>query len=56
MPQKKTLVGVSTNRTTDLRMPVKNDGTSDKRYKYPQFTNGDGHRDMRTTLTSQKKN
>ena len=55
MPRNKMLVGVSTNRTTDLRMPKKNNGTNDERYKSVQFTNGDGHRDMRTTLTSNRK-
>jgi len=55
MPVKKTSVGASTNRTTDLKMPSRSDGNRDQRYKYPQFTNSDGKRDMRTTLTSKKK-
>ena len=49
------LVGASTNRTTDLRMPVKSDGTRDLRYVYPQFVNANGARDMRTTPTQQRK-
>jgi hypothetical protein len=55
MPVKKTVVGASTNRTTDLKMPSRIDGGRDQRYKYAQFTNNDGTRDMRTTLTSKKK-
>lgn len=41
--------------TTDLKMPVKKDGTTDKRYATVQFTNKDGTRDMRTILTSKRK-
>jgi len=55
MPPKKTVVGSSTNRTTDMRRPIKNDGSLDQRYKSPQFVNNDGHRDMRTTLTSNRR-
>lgn len=54
MPNNKSYVGSSTNRTTDLKIPTKNDGTQDKRYKQPQFTNNNGRRDMRTKLTSQR--
>ncbi len=42
-------------RTTDLKMPVKNDGTKDMRYTAPQFVNANGKRDMRTTRTSERK-
>jgi len=42
-------------RTTDLKYPVKPDGTKDKRYSMPQFVNKDGGRDMRTTLTNNRK-
>ena len=42
-------------RTTDLRYPTKLDGTRDNRYSMPQFVNKDGSRDMRTTITNQKK-
>lgn len=46
----------STCRTTDLKMPVKSDDTTDKRYRYPQFVKKtDGKRDMRTTPTSKRK-
>jgi hypothetical protein len=46
----------TSRRTTDLKMPVKNDATHDKRYRYPQFVKKtDGKRDMRTTPTSKRK-
>lgn len=35
-------------------MPVKNDGSKDKRYVNPQVIKSDGSRDMRTKLTSTK--
>jgi hypothetical protein len=38
--------GASTKRTTDLKMPVKSDGTKDKRYTVPQFVKGDGTRGL----------
>jgi len=41
--------------TTDLKIPTKADGTKDKRYNMPQFVNKDGSRDMRTTLTNNRK-
>lgn len=47
-------VGASTCRTTDFKKPTTISGTIDHRYKSPQFTNNDGSRDMRTTLTSQR--
>ena len=50
MPQK-----TATRKTTDLKMPTKNDGTKDKRFTMPQFVNKDGSRDMRTTPSSKKK-
>ena len=43
--------GASTKRTTDMKFPVKADGSKDNRYSMPQFTKKDGSRDMRTTLT-----
>lgn len=46
--------GSSTRRTTDVKMPVKTDGSKDNRYSTPQFTKKDGSRDMRTTLTSNR--
>lgn len=46
--------GASTKRTTDMKFPVKSDGTKDNRYSNPQFTKKDGTRDMRTTLTSKR--
>jgi len=45
----------STRRTTDLKIPVKLDGTKDKRYSNPQFVKKDGSRDMRTKLTNKRK-
>ena len=47
--------GTTTKQTTHLKMPVKADGSKDKRYTSPQFTKADGTRDMRTTATSQRK-
>jgi hypothetical protein len=49
MPQKTTM-----RRTTDLKKPLKNDGTVDNRYKTAQFVNKDGSRDMRTKLTCER--
>lgn len=46
--------GTSTRRTTDLKFPVKKDGTRDNRYSMPQFTKKDGTKDMRTTLTNNR--
>jgi hypothetical protein len=51
----KTTVGSSTRRTTDLKMPIKSDGTKDKRFAAPQFVKSDGTRDMRTKLTGERK-
>ena len=47
--------GASTKRTTDMKFPVKADGTKDNRYAAAQFTKKDGTRDMRTTLTCNRK-
>jgi hypothetical protein len=55
MPGKSYTTGASTNRTTDLKVPKKSDGTKDKRYSMPQFVKSDGSRDMRTTPTSKKR-
>ena len=49
-----TTIGSSTKRTTDMKIPVKSDGTKDKRYVTAQFVKSDGTRDMRTTLTGQR--
>lgn len=46
--------GASTKRTTDMKFPVKTDGSKDNRYSIPQFTKKDGTRDMRTILTSKR--
>lgn len=35
-------------------MPIKSDGSKDKRYVNPQIIKSDGTRDMRTKLTSNK--
>lgn len=47
--------GSSTKRTTDLKMPVKQNGTKDKRYTTPQFCKSDGTKDKRTTNTNNRK-
>jgi len=44
-----------TKKTTDLKMPKKSDGTTDKRYTSAQFVKKDGTRDQRTTATINKK-
>jgi len=49
------ITGSSTRRTTDMKFPIKADGTKDNRYSTPQFTKKDGSKDMRTTLTNDKK-
>ena len=51
MPNKTSTI----RRTTDLKFPIKSDGTKDKRYTTPQFVNKDGSKDMRTTSTNQRK-
>jgi hypothetical protein len=51
----KTSVGSSTKRTTDMKIPVKSDGTKDLRYSTAQFVKKDGTRDMRTTLTGARR-
>ena len=45
----------STKRTSHVKFPVKSDGSTDKRYKVPQFTTNNGKRDMRTNLTGNRK-
>jgi hypothetical protein len=55
MPGKTTTVGNSTKRTTDMKIPVKLDGTKDKRYATAQFVKSDGTRDMRTSFTSARR-
>ena len=50
----KITIGASTKRTTDLKVPVKSDGTKDKRYTMPQFVKNDGTRDKRTTPTNKR--
>lgn len=45
----------SVRKTTDLCMPVKSDGTKDKRFTAPQFVKSDGTRDMRTKRTGERK-
>ena len=55
MPKTVYATSNNTRTTRDLQMPLKTNGSLDKRYTYPQFTNMDGKRDMRTTLSSKKK-
>ena len=47
--------GSSTKRTSDLKIPIKTDGSKDNRYSTPQFTKQDGTRDLRTKLTQNRK-
>jgi hypothetical protein len=47
--------GSSTKRTTHLAMPTKKDGSIDLRYVTAQFITNSGKRDMRTTLTGNRK-
>jgi hypothetical protein len=54
MPKSYT-TGASTKRTTDMKFPVKSDGSKDNRYSAPQFTKKDGTKDMRTTPTGNRK-
>ena len=43
-------------RTTDVHMPLrKSDGGRDNRYTTAQFCKANGQRDMRTTLTGNRK-
>jgi len=42
--------------TTDLRMPVKQNGEKDRRYKDPQFCNKDGKRDQRCNIMNTNRN
>lgn len=41
--------------TFDLKMPLKADGTKDKRYSMPQFVKKDGSRYNRTIVSSKRK-
>jgi hypothetical protein len=54
MPKSNT-TSSNTKRTTNLKIPLKLDGSIDNRYSIPQFTKKDGSRDMRTTLTGLRK-
>lgn len=45
----------SIRRTTDLKMPIKKDGTIDNRYTTPQFCKSDGTKDRRTTNINKLK-
>ncbi len=47
-------MGGSPKGTTDLRIPVKTNGTRDNRYSHPQFVRTDGKRDKRTTPSYKK--
>lgn len=48
------IVGNSTKRTTDVKIPIKKNGDKDNRYTEPQFTKKDGTRDKRTKLMKDK--
>jgi hypothetical protein len=41
--------------TTDLHIPIKQNGEKDKRYTNPQFCNKDGKRDMRCNLINENQ-
>jgi hypothetical protein len=45
----------SSRKTSDLKMPIKKDGSLDMRYNTLQFCKNDGTRDMRTTNTNKRK-
>ena len=47
--------GANTKRASHLKYPVKGDGSTDKRYKMPQFTTNNGKRDQRTKLSGNRK-
>ncbi len=53
-PNMPSATATNTRKTTDLKSPVKNDGTKDMRYASKQFCNKDGKRDMRTKLTANR--
>lgn len=46
--------GANPKSTSDLKYPVKSNGTKDLRYAVPQFVKSDGTRDMRTKLTAKR--
>jgi hypothetical protein len=45
----------SSKKTTDLKMPLKKNGSKDNRYTAPQFCKENGARDMRTKNTHDRK-
>lgn len=45
----------SIKKSTDLKIPIKKDGTKDKRYKTAQFCKNDGTKDKRTKNTNLRK-
>lgn len=51
-----TKTNITSRKTSDLHIPLKKDGSADKRYTLPQFCKSDGSRDKRTTNTHNKKN
>lgn len=44
----------TSRKTIDLHMPLKKDGSIDKRFTLPQFCKSDGSRDKRTTNTHKR--
>lgn len=50
MPKNQDTKQVDVSKT----MPIKSDGSKDKRYVNPQVIKSDGTRDMRTKLTTSK--
>jgi hypothetical protein len=52
MPKAQT--GGNVKKPVNVSMPVKSDGTKDKRYTVEQIVKQNGTRDMRTNLASNK--
>lgn len=49
-----TKTNIKSRKTTDLHIPLKKDGSVDKRYTLPQFCKSDGSKDKRTTNTHKR--
>lgn len=55
MSNNKTIKPANLKTTSDIGMPIKLDGTNDKRYSDPQILNNDGTRDKRCNLLSERR-
>ena len=49
-----TKTNIKSRKTSDLRIPLKKDGSVDKRYTLPQFCKSDCSRDKRTINTHKR--